>query len=29
MMINGGTPPPEYAGLFRLVEQSETDAVKK
>lgn len=29
MMINGGTPPLEYAGLFRLVEQSETDAVKK
>ena len=29
MMINGGTPPPEYAGMFRLVEQRETGAVKK
>jgi phosphoserine phosphatase len=28
MMINGGTPPPGYKGLFRLVEQSETEAAK-
>jgi phosphoserine phosphatase len=28
LMINGGTPPPEYAGLFRLAEQAETGAGK-
>lgn len=29
MMINGGTPPLEYVGMFRLVEQRETGAVRK